>query len=351
MFKSRAVRPKIRNESESPSIEKPESIKFLLTILQNTPVLNLLYSALIDDSADIGGVKEALNVFAIVNALLLGVVAAIPFSVSFNELTEADLRFRTTLKRSPQANVTWGSYYYDLYTLKHAESDPNFEYNAPSVYVMSEASEAFIMLSISLLAVIIVYLHIVFCDLENEKKFTAWWGYFKWGVCLILLTTLYGVVRFIGSLNAILWIKFPDPLCPTPSTTAINDRRCVFQKLEFFFSVIYLGIGIPFCLLCGLATGAVYRRALVEKKDPNMKTKYFEFLQLAIYPSGEMSPSDIQTIKKYVKRFIDHDVLLEDMPLITNEILLKEIRMSNVSHRLRILEAAKNNKNKGDNVV
>ncbi len=57
------------------------------------PFVNLIYDFLYDKEPSVGAVKDIMNAQGLVCALLLGVVMAMPSSVTFEELTAANLRY------------------------------------------------------------------------------------------------------------------------------------------------------------------------------------------------------------------------------------------------------------------
>ena len=175
--------------------------------------------------------QDILSTFGLVNALLLAVVMAIPGSVSFDDLTAANIRFGLGKNVDPAAvidNINSTTPYppYMSFSLSKSGhdwfarmlnpgptiydqfgSDDNFGYSNRLSFYIAGAVGA---LTSALLSTVLVFFFMAASDFHVHSSFQAWWHWARWLVLQQFIATGMGVALTYFCLMILMDVKFPD---------------------------------------------------------------------------------------------------------------------------------------------
>eukprot|EP00854_Cymbomonas_tetramitiformis_P021161 gene21161-25414_t len=159
------------------------------------PFFNLFHALLRYDAPSYENLERALNVLALVDALMLSVVITIPTAFSFEEVEQIDRRFSE------------GAY--------HNFFKGNFEYafvRSFSGKVNYACTMSICYLSSSLLCVILLYFFSAFVEdiFGNRECFDHWWFYNRFSVLFALVSCIVGCAQSVIVYYMIVEAKFPD---------------------------------------------------------------------------------------------------------------------------------------------
>ncbi|KAK3233787.1 hypothetical protein CYMTET_55935 [Cymbomonas tetramitiformis] len=169
------------------------------------PVVNSIYELLFHEPPTVEVLEKTLHLLALVDALLFCVIIAIPCSISYDELTALNERFREEggyrdyfISGLP-ANDDFGTYdgYY-------------------SSRLNAYLADALNSVAISFVSVIGTYIFAMNSvaggsELVEENEILAWWKYSRFTLLIQAVFTLAGFYFTICSVYILIECKFPDP--------------------------------------------------------------------------------------------------------------------------------------------
>lgn len=185
-----------------------EGRSWFTVIVQDVPAINLVYDLLFDSVPTENGLKDALNLLGLVDALLLGLIISVMTSISYDELIAADLRF-TDPESDPNG-------YYKLF--KSNKFWPAAEaFGSPSSAFAYGSFLSVTLMFVALMTVILTFLDFTNKNFEGKTKresnqlFESWWYFARFVVFSALFETIYGTVIMANStLIPLLAVKYPD---------------------------------------------------------------------------------------------------------------------------------------------
>ena len=175
-----------------------------------------------DKAPDVERVKDILSTFGLINALLLSVVMTVPGSVTYDELTAANVRYglgaavpvtaamsaaaagvepNAAYVASTRVTRDWfasllnaGPSVYDQFG-----SDDHFGFSNRLAFYIAGAVGS---LTCALLSVVLTYFFMAASDFHHCTSFDAWWCYARWLVAQQFVATAWGVVLTYFTLMA-----------------------------------------------------------------------------------------------------------------------------------------------------
>ena len=212
----------------------------------NVPVLNLFYDLLFDsEPPSEAKMKMALDTVGLLAALNLTVAIAMQLSVSFDDLSQARLRWDTPpYKGSHGANYTGDNIITDL-----------TYWVTLSVYALSSSL-------ISVVCMIVVIAITQDCVFEIRRTYVKWWEWARWVFLWSVLSLCTGVMASFFAFNRIMMVKFPDLVIEETGKMmqapfGILNLRATYG---YTWSVGYLLVILP-CGLNLLAMGLANRNS------------------------------------------------------------------------------------------
>jgi hypothetical protein len=155
------------------------------------PFVNVFYDMVFDSVPTQEELNKMLDTLGLVSALLLSIVISMAFSVDFEEMDKARLRFD---------NVT-----------SPYNAAASFEDILLEIATVLSISTYFLVGALSIVVLLIVSsssgMESNGGNVEHRK---IWWGWVRWVVLYSFASTLLGSIFALYSFNSISWIKFPD---------------------------------------------------------------------------------------------------------------------------------------------
>ena len=169
---------------------------------EKIPVVNLVYEVLFDEAPTFGALDKTLNLFGLVDALLLTIVMAIPMSFDYEELVELNERYTAGGYNKFFRGIGnyWGHQPEDFDGMKGYYSNRlNFA-----------TANAINFLSVSFISVLILYVVMSNSNLCDDQSTKQWWKYVRWLVLGQLTCTLIGFSQAYSSIYIMVECKFPN---------------------------------------------------------------------------------------------------------------------------------------------
>ena len=286
------------------TFERLNEARKLLVWYHWFPFINLFFEFLLYSVPTIESVKEIMNALGLVDALLLGVVMAMPASVNHDELEEANFNFGAILPAN--STFPWMKTWVNNAWLQGRDvgnqawndrrddpSTPRYLHRFGSVsnrfaFTLAGASGA---LTCALLNVVLTYFFLsinkfnpiededeadlvfetgaVDASLVKETDWTVWWQVAKWLIVAQFISTAVGVVMAFIALMILMEIKFPDDYCPASS--GIFDARC--EGKYFFHSTVSVLYGTLLGTMLMLSMAAAKRNVYLAGHAKSEKKK------------------------------------------------------------------------------
>lgn len=257
-------------------------------LMKSLPLLNFIYELFLGDhfpSTD--GVKSILDVFAILNGLLLSGGSGLMASVTMTDLRAADnlYYFKTSDNSTSTQNLNlyWHTYY----------SVP------PSNQLYFDLSTSLSCFFVSILMIVYVYIDMmakvnevkddntvtiakdperdtVNADVKKGKKFKnmaqdkfeKWWGWSSYAVMILMCLTIFGCLYIVLSVNVLFAIKYPDYHLEQYGTMT-KDFNCPTGYALYISNSPVYGCCTFAVFMCGFGTSAMYWE--IEEYDRLMK--------------------------------------------------------------------------------
>jgi len=231
--------------------DKYESLKWY----EKYPVINVIYDLLFDEPPCFSALDKTLNLFGLVDALLLTVVMTIPMSFSYDELVEMNERY------------TEPGGYRDFFNglSNYVGYSEGFEgmHGMYSNRLNFNCSIALNCLSMSFISVVILYVVMSNSNLQDDETTKHWWKYIRW---LVLGQFVFTMVGFTYAYNAIyltVECKFPDSFkeegrALDSSFEPANTHT--YNKLSYMFSTIFAVVTTMFVASFGSTNRYWFKR-------------------------------------------------------------------------------------------
>lgn len=176
-----------------------------LSWLHTTPVLNVVYDLFFDVAPSPSELSATLNIFALVDALMLSVITSLIFSYSYEDYHSMIERW-TFNEDDDQWPEGYGLYLEN-------EGKTRSEYYQAIVSTHISATYCF---GIGLFLTITIYIALAHTSFQKKKgeinhaMVVAWWKYAKVAFFLAFLATAIGVFVFFFFFNRFLAAMLPD---------------------------------------------------------------------------------------------------------------------------------------------
>lgn len=184
------------------------------------------FSDFIGDPIQEDNMEKILNVYALIASLMLGASVALPMSVEYDEMEDAQLRY-----------VAKGSF----------EGE---DYNLPGDLSFN-ALLAIMSFGAALLIAVFVYhglAQATFNDVDGKfstKLYKTWWNYIRFSLLAAMVMIVIGILTFFFALQKLYMIKFPNPGCTSNSCWELGPDT-PWQSSEYMAWIFLFGMGIGF---------------------------------------------------------------------------------------------------------
>jgi hypothetical protein len=195
--------PSIHPDEPQPlSAHKNKTRLWREIICEDVPFVNLVYDLLFDALPTPDGVKDALNLIGLIDALFIGLVVGILTSCSYDETILADERFMT---ESPDFPVGYHHLYMTSTINQVRDGGPSL-----SAKYAFNAYMGIVFFFVSLLSDLAAYLDFSNKDFSKEIKFIVWWSYARYCIFISFATLIFGIFYSAATIVYVIYMKFPD---------------------------------------------------------------------------------------------------------------------------------------------
>lgn len=192
-----------------------------LKTIEYIPFVNFLYYTFFDDALGPpptrDDVNQLVNTIALIAALLYTIGAALPMSVSYDELEFWDWQYSCT---GPYGCV-------GRHPLLLVDGVPH---QGRSDALMKTAAMSVVALSTSTLLCVVVLMSLstLPAAMEPDHKFQYWWWVHKWIIAAAAVLMVYGVFQTTLGMNYMFELKVPDyarlELCKEAGWIELTDK-------------------------------------------------------------------------------------------------------------------------------
>jgi len=205
--------------------------------LSRVPILNM-FVLMFDQGPSFQTLEKELNMIALMAALLLTVSMAIPSSVEYSELVEADAR--------------WQSTQYLAYFANFFVSDSNHKMSDLLLERMAMMNTSFLL---NLVGVLVVYMSLSCMggsESELDEAVKDWWPAGRFVMMFLVGTLVTGIIGLFLVQSALVAIKFPDyyvestgedQMIQWGSQGTIDKSTIVWMSLSLLLALVHsLGV-------------------------------------------------------------------------------------------------------------
>ena len=167
------------------------------------PIANLFYG-LLDGGRPPSqeNLKEVLNGYALVTALILTVVMSMPMSMTFEEVELARLRFDGVVRFEFTDEIDYDRRYDDWATGR----------DMVTAFVRwTVAAVMFLAISLFMVFMVLGLTDLVFKELHYMPTVNrAWWRWMRFVLVAIITSTMLGAMASMYAFSYLIYLKFPD---------------------------------------------------------------------------------------------------------------------------------------------
>mmetsp|Transcript_29574 Transcript_29574/g.49488 ORF Transcript_29574/g.49488 Transcript_29574/m.49488 type:complete len:318 (-) Transcript_29574:628-1581(-) len=290
-----------------------------------------------DETPTVDSIKDLLNLFALLNTLMLGIVLSFLTSVDNDVVDFADNKFRSPA----EGNASNG--YHEFFL-----DDPDVRFNS-SNSVSALVAELNLICTLYLFASLVIAVFI-YLDLVN-KSFDAdttrrgevllyeWWKVVRWGLLVALFASVIGTSLSMAAVVPMVYILYPD-------YRVEQDGKSYFDinsPYGYAHNTVNLNFYVLFCMvaLCSMGTGFSY----FQRKNYDFVSERNKNCELMVRSRAQWEAFfDQSSIKEYFSDYKDEyvDILVdarldyEDRRSISDQ-HLESIGMLLPGHRVKLL--------------
>jgi hypothetical protein len=216
---------------------------YFIRFIESIPIINFFYDVWLDDDEppSYQRILDVLNLFALIDSLILATVATFASAFNFNELTEADQRFNQKGFQVYSGNISYSGERYFAYYQGSVYGNSNVQNSLPrqtfaSTLISTRVVWSWIPAAASLLLVLFIYIDSIgkrfdLDDALTKASMIAWWRITKWtfflAFSLLVVSVLFACLAGLSMLD----IKVPVPMvCPyDPNSLTSLDQNCTKQ--------------------------------------------------------------------------------------------------------------------------
>jgi hypothetical protein len=326
----------IRSSGKS-AFDENKSRPLWRIIVEDIPFVNLIYDLIFDTNPHPDGLKDALNLIGLIDALILGFALSMLTSIDYQELLDADNRFM-----DPSVNNDPLGYH------EYYESKEFGTTGSVSAIFAFNIYMAILFMFVSLIIVLLIYLDYVNKSFDARTKddqstlYTSWWKYAKYCLLLCFLACVFGLWYAASAVKWIIFVKYPDYYVAIHGKTNGEEEYTYGSYMKLGNAIIVLLV--PVGLFLGFGTRNRYKKGrkleLLEEKAitaSNIQRDLINWKQL-LYSDLCKPISEPKVLEEFLESVISERIMFKHKHHLTDE-HLKTMGISRLGHRLVLLEA------------
>jgi len=169
------------------------------------PVINIFYNFLFDDVPTMAMIRTALEVLALISALLLTIGFALPLGFSYDEIMQHKARFEP-------GGVYHACVFCNSNSTRICWEQP--EYQTTDVFSVDNLVVEFMMVAVgsscTLIGVAMIYVFGAHSNFKTKHSHLVWWRYIRWVLLVCVVSVVVSVSYLCLALKDTVQIKFPD---------------------------------------------------------------------------------------------------------------------------------------------
>lgn len=248
------------------------------------PGINLFYDLFFDEgNTSREAIKSLMDIFALLNALVLGAALALASAVTWDDSTKADELFRYNQRDGDNVDPYTGNAY------KYAEYWAQYYDEPPSTTLFNYISTSLVLLFVDILILVYLYadslakfpseevsavykssqhtieeLAVAWLKKQQEddrltndadQLFQVWWSYAKYSMFLCVVFSFIACLYACLASGLLFNLKYPDYCLSNTGKFNFNfDSHCPTSRLTTVFKIIFSIAVIVTVLSTGLGT-------------------------------------------------------------------------------------------------
>lgn len=181
-----------QNDAASGALPENDKRTFIQRLLEEMPIINVIYDLLFDDAPGLDQIKDALNTTGILSALVLSVALTVPSSYSYDELDAFVARFEDGgVYNDAGCDASVGEFRLGLLITDTVNS---ISFSGATIFMVTMC-------------------YVSICSSKPSElsiEYTAWWRYIRWLLFTAFVSTFLSVFYVYLMLKDVVIVSFPD---------------------------------------------------------------------------------------------------------------------------------------------